>query len=162
MSTKLAITVIKSSASFEQGCWVQTRKSCHQDIVKDWPPFCSESKFRPRSPLNAGMSSRGGSQVGTEWADVHTATDRLKKIDQILKTELLYIFAPRTGNWQSRLNLTVFQWFYHDNPRLDFRRLPGPIFDPPRGMRAGSFSRTAAGNRAYDTGGRGGGEPGLR
>ena len=93
----------------------------------------------------------------TEWADVHTATDRLKKIDQILKTELLYIFAPRTGNWQSRLNLTVFQWFYHDNPRLDFRRLPGPIFDPPRGMRAGSFSRTAAGNRAYDTGGRGGG-----
>jgi len=35
-------------------------------------------------------------------------------------------------------------------PRLDFRRLPGPAFDPPRreGMSAGSFSRTAAGNRA--------------
>ena len=39
--------------------------------------------------------------------------------------------------------------------RLDFRRLPGPVFDPPRretlfrGMSAGSFSRTAAGNRAY-------------
>ena len=32
--------------------------------------------------------------------------------------------------------------------RLDFRRLPGPVFDPPR-MSAGSFSRTAAGNRAY-------------
>ena len=37
--------------------------------------------------------------------------------------------------------------------RLDFRRLPGPVFDPPRrelfrGMSAGSFSRTAAGNRA--------------
>ena len=28
--------------------------------------------------------------------------------------------------------------------RLDFRRLPGPVFDPPEG----SFSRTAAGNRA--------------
>ncbi|CAH3188582.1 unnamed protein product, partial [Porites evermanni] len=25
------------------------------DIVKDWPPFCSESKFRPRSPLHAGV-----------------------------------------------------------------------------------------------------------
>ena len=36
--------------------------------------------------------------------------------------------------------------------RLDFRRLPGPVFDPPlfRGMSAGSFSRTAAGNRAYN------------
>ena len=37
--------------------------------------------------------------------------------------------------------------------RLDFRRLPGPVFDPPRrdecGMSVGSFSRTAAGNRAY-------------
>ena len=36
--------------------------------------------------------------------------------------------------------------------RLDFRRLPGPVFDArddPRGMSAGSFSRTAAGNRAY-------------
>ena len=49
-------------------------------------------------------------------------------------------------------------------PRLDFRRLPGPVFDPPRretlsgdecglifpnsGWSAGSFSRTAAGNRA--------------
>ena len=33
--------------------------------------------------------------------------------------------------------------------RLDFRRLPGPVFDPPRGMNVGSFSRTAAGNRAY-------------
>ena len=35
--------------------------------------------------------------------------------------------------------------------RLDFRRLPGPVFDPPRreafgGMSVGSFSRTAAGN----------------
>ena len=28
--------------------------------------------------------------------------------------------------------------------RLDFRRLPGPVL-----MSAGSFSRTAAGNRAY-------------
>ena len=36
-------------------------------------------------------------------------------------------------------------------PRLDFRRLPGPVFDPPSfvGMSAGSFSRTAAGNQAY-------------
>ena len=33
--------------------------------------------------------------------------------------------------------------------RLDFRRLPGPVFDPPRKMSAGSFSRTAAGNRGY-------------
>ena len=33
--------------------------------------------------------------------------------------------------------------------RLDFRRLPGPVFDPPRRMSAGSFSRTAVGNRAY-------------
>ena len=32
--------------------------------------------------------------------------------------------------------------------RLDFRRLPGPVFDPPRRESAGSFSRTAAGNRA--------------
>ena len=32
--------------------------------------------------------------------------------------------------------------------RLDFRRLPGPVLDP-RGMSAGSSSRTAAGNRAY-------------
>ena len=38
--------------------------------------------------------------------------------------------------------------------RLDFRRLPLPVFDPPRreallgGMSAGSFSRTAASNRA--------------
>ena len=30
--------------------------------------------------------------------------------------------------------------------RLDFRLLPGPVFD--RGMSAGSFSRTASGNRA--------------
>ena len=30
--------------------------------------------------------------------------------------------------------------------RLDFHRLPGPVFDR---MSAGSFSRTAAGNRAY-------------
>ena len=36
----------------------------------------------------------------------------------------------------------------HTDVRLDFRRLPGPVFDPPR-MSAGSFSRTAAGNRAY-------------
>ena len=47
------------------------------------------------------------------------------------------------------------------SPRLDFRRLPGPVFDSPRrerreereelfrGMSAGSFSQTAAGNRAY-------------
>ena len=37
--------------------------------------------------------------------------------------------------------------------RLDFRRLPGPVFDPPRreGMSAGSFSRPAAGNRAYSS-----------
>ena len=38
-------------------------------------------------------------------------------------------------------------------PRLDFRRLHGAVFDPPRrelfrGISAGSFSRTAAGNRA--------------
>ena len=33
--------------------------------------------------------------------------------------------------------------------RLDFRRLPGPVLILPRGMSAGSFSRTAAGNRAY-------------
>ena len=38
-------------------------------------------------------------------------------------------------------------------PRLDFRRLQGAVSDPPRrelfrGMSAGSFSRTAAGNRA--------------
>ena len=31
--------------------------------------------------------------------------------------------------------------------RLDFHRLPGPVFD--RRMSVGSFSRTAAGNRAY-------------
>ena len=39
-----------------------------------------------------------------------------------------------------------------ENVRLDFHRLPGPVFDPPRreirGMSVGSFSRTAAGNRA--------------
>ena len=39
--------------------------------------------------------------------------------------------------------------FLPKKSRLDFRRLPGPVFDPPRGMSAGSFSRTAAGNRAY-------------
>ena len=38
-------------------------------------------------------------------------------------------------------------------PRLDFRRLHGAVSDPPRrelfrGISAGSFSRTAAGNRA--------------
>ena len=39
--------------------------------------------------------------------------------------------------------------------RLDFRRLPGPVLilpeerPPSGGMSAGSFSRTAAGNRAY-------------
>ena len=34
-------------------------------------------------------------------------------------------------------------------PRLDFRRLRGPVFDPLiRGMSAGSFFRTAAGIRA--------------
>ena len=34
--------------------------------------------------------------------------------------------------------------------RLDFHRLLGPVFDPPRReMSVGSFSRTAAGNRAY-------------
>ena len=38
-------------------------------------------------------------------------------------------------------------------PRLDFRRLQGAVSDPLRrelfrGMSAGSFSRTAAGNRA--------------
>ena len=34
--------------------------------------------------------------------------------------------------------------------RLDFRRVPGPVSDPPpRGMSAGSFSRLTAGNRAY-------------
>ena len=32
--------------------------------------------------------------------------------------------------------------------RLDFSRLQGPVF---RGMSAGSFSRTAAGNRAYES-----------
>ena len=37
---------------------------------------------------------------------------------------------------------------FKDLGRLDFRRLQGPVFDPPRGMSAGSFSRTAAGNRA--------------
>ena len=31
---------------------------------------------------------------------------------------------------------------------LDFRRLPGPVLILPGGMSAGSFSRTAAGNRA--------------
>ena len=35
---------------------------------------------------------------------------------------------------------------FHCICRLDFRRLPGPVF---RRMSAGSFSRTAAGNRAY-------------
>ena len=42
----------------------------------------------------------------------------------------------------------------YETHRLDFRRLPGPVFDPPRsfgGMSVGSFSRTAAGNRAYET-----------
>ena len=38
-------------------------------------------------------------------------------------------------------------------PKLDFRRLPGPVLILPSssfgGMSAGSFSRTAAGNRAY-------------
>ena len=38
-------------------------------------------------------------------------------------------------------------------PRLDFRHLQGAVSDPPRrelfrGMSTGSFSRTAAGNRA--------------
>ena len=37
--------------------------------------------------------------------------------------------------------------------RLDFRRLPGAVLDPPgrEGMSAGQFSPTAAGNRAYMT-----------
>ena len=47
-----------------------------------------------------------------------------------------------------------------EHGRLDFRCLPGPVFDPPRremiggggGMSAGSFSRTAAGNRAFEQG----------
>jgi len=49
---------------------------------------------------------------------------------------------------------TLFQHLTYN--RLDFHCLgPGQVFDPPqrevggRGMSAGSFSRTAAGNRAY-------------
>ena len=42
-----------------------------------------------------------------------------------------------------------------DEDRLDFRRLPGPVLILPEessfgGISAGSFSRTAAGNRAWD------------
>ena len=52
---------------------------------------------------------------------------------------------PVIGSWTN----FIFQL----EIRLDFRRLPSPVFDPPRkelfrGMSAGSFSRTAAGNRA--------------
>ena len=61
----------------------------------------------------------------------------------------------------SNLSCNLYLWYYdqmvHFNKeinanvyrhRLDFRRLPGPVFDPPRRESAGSFSRTAAGNRA--------------
>ena len=141
MSTKLAITVIKSSASFEQGCWVQTRKSCHRHCqrlaaILFWKQIETQISSACRYEQQGRFTGR------TEWADVHTATrifDRLKKIDQILKTELLYIFSPRTGNWQTRLNLTFFQWSYHDHPWLDFRRLPGPVFDPPGGWERAHF-----------------------
>ena len=59
----------------------------------------------------------------------------------ILKFEVNEV-APRSELPSEPLDLN--SWV-----RLDFRRLPGPVFDPPRGMSAGSFSRTAAGNRAY-------------
>ena len=62
------------------------------DIVKDWPPFCSESKFRPRSPLHAGMSSRGGSQVRTR------------------------IFFAANRELANQVEFNFFQWFYQDNP----------------------------------------------
>ena len=53
---------------------MQTRKSCHRHrpFVKDWPPFCSESKFRPRSQaLHTGKVGRVRVDVvGRVWVAV--------------------------------------------------------------------------------------------
>ena len=57
-------------------------------------------------------------------------------------------------NWQVKmLNYAQNSSRFKDGSRLDFRRLPGPVLILPEerllgGMSAGSFSRTAAGNRA--------------
>ena len=86
MSTKLAITVIKSSASFEQGCWVQTRKSCHRHrqrlaAILFWKQIQTQISSACRYEQQGRFTVDRNSS-----ADVHTATrifDRLKKIDRI-------------------------------------------------------------------------------
>ena len=96
-----------------------------------------------------------------------------------------FCVQPTVNNWlinSSSPGLTITKRLWRTSSRLDFRRLPGPVFDPPRretagrvtrwpclwrtnksnrtrvtapsggggageGLRAGSFSRTAAGHR---------------
>ena len=70
--------------------------------------------------------------------------------NEILQSWVINTFFPLKGGLLEGGGLI---WERGLNSRLDFRRLPGPVFDPPRkelfwGMSAGSFSRTAAGNWA--------------
>ena len=62
-----------------------------------------------------------------------------------------YLFIPVRFSRQVFLENQLFQLTILKILRLDFCRLPGPVLIPRSfgGMSAGSFSRTAAGNRAY-------------
>ena len=146
--------------------WLTFRSSGLETSMRPWKVWIYEFK-ETRNATRLSKKRGKKRDLSIPHSDLQEAISSATRKEWPLKQLMLEM---KTGT--PTINPTWLVWALHWQTvcfklfgsqfaiRLDFRRLPGPVFDPPRrerervrrelfrGMSAGSFSRTAAGNRA--------------